>query len=372
MHATRREMLSIGVGAVLASLASRAAASVEDEAAAALEKIRADHAVPGLAAAAFKNGRLALAAAAGSRSLGGDAVQTNDRWHIGSVTKPFTATLVARLVDQRRLQWEDRPSVILRCSQIHEAYKAATLEDLLSHRGGLQENIPLEALELFHSDSRSIRAQRRDYACRALGQAPTSGGPGSFAYSNNGYIVAGAVAEAKARADWETLMRRLVLRPLGLASAGFGAPLDGPVGHEPDADGKPRPARPGPRADNPRALGPAGTLHMSVIDVARFGYEHVRLAHGLSSFLSPDSVRRLHSAGGEEYSLGWYRDKFRGGPLFLHTGTNGAWFALLMAAPASNFSVAVAANAGRRLGGEKAVLATAGRIASMLFPRSAR
>jgi hypothetical protein len=104
---------------------------------------------------------------------------------------------------------------------------------------------------------------------------------------------------------------------------------------------------------------------MTVTDLARFGYEHVRMAHGRSALLKRETAKMLHEGGGKDYSLGWNRQSFRGGPLLLHTGSNGFWFALLMVAPEAGWSLAVTTNGGRSLGGEQAVLTAAGRLAAL-------
>ncbi len=36
------------------------------------------------------------------------AVTTDDAFHIGSCTKPFTATIVAMLVEEKKLSWDTR------------------------------------------------------------------------------------------------------------------------------------------------------------------------------------------------------------------------------------------------------------------------
>jgi CubicO group peptidase (beta-lactamase class C family) len=57
-----------------------------------------------------------------------------------------------------------------------------------------------------------------------------------FEYSNNGYIVVGAMLEAKLSTSWEHLVRTHLFQPLGLLTAGFGAPgrsgaTEQPAGH---------------------------------------------------------------------------------------------------------------------------------------------
>ena len=66
---------------------------------------------------------------------------------------------------------------------------------------------------------------------------------------------------------WEDLLRERLFEPLGMTSAGFGAPatpgkVDQPWGHLGEI-GELHPVEPGPLADNPPAIGPAATVHAS-------------------------------------------------------------------------------------------------------------
>ena len=66
-----------------------------------------DH-LPAVAALIQIDGKLAAEAPLGVRALGHpEPVTTNDRWHIGSDTKAFTATLIARLVERGVMHFDD-------------------------------------------------------------------------------------------------------------------------------------------------------------------------------------------------------------------------------------------------------------------------
>src|SRR5690606_14906599 len=83
-------------------------------------------------------------------------------------------------------------------------------------------------------------------------------------YSNQGYAIAGVMLEKASGQTWEGLMQTMLFDPLGMTSAGFGAPatpgkVDQPWGHEPGLFGQ-KPVPPGPRADNPLAIAPAGAV----------------------------------------------------------------------------------------------------------------
>ena len=61
-----------------------------------LPAARERHHVPAIAALVMRDGRVEAEAAVGVRALGHpDPVTLHDRWHIGSDTKAFTATMIA-------------------------------------------------------------------------------------------------------------------------------------------------------------------------------------------------------------------------------------------------------------------------------------
>src|SRR5690606_27670775 len=103
-------------------------------------------------------------------------------------------------------------------------YRDVTFRHLLSHRSGLPGNIELADLLRFPRESADSREDRIAYARLGLQTAPRGPKEQTFEYSNTGYVIAGAMLEAKLGAPWETLIQRHVFDPLGMASAGQGAP----------------------------------------------------------------------------------------------------------------------------------------------------
>ena len=102
--------------------------------------------------------------------------------------------------------------------------------------------------------------------------------------------------ETIANEPWETIVARDLFAPLSLKSGGFGAPaknaesVDQPWGHRDNGS----PVRPGPQADNVPAIGPAGTVHLSLPDFARYAQWHLRAAAPKPSLITPASLGRLH------------------------------------------------------------------------------
>jgi D-alanyl-D-alanine carboxypeptidase len=167
-----------------------------------------------------------------------------------------------------------------------------------------------------------------------------------------GFIIAGAIAEAKTGKSWETLIREQVFEPLDITNAGFGAPglsskIDQPRGHA-DTAGKLAPLDPeSAEADNPPALGPAGTINISLRDWARFAQDQLDGENGHGKLLKAASYRKLHTEVTHHYGLGWgvLRDPDGTLQLLTHTGSNGNWLADVRIFPKHSMIFLIAMNA---------------------------
>lgn len=218
-----------------------------------LAALRMTAGAPALIAAARGSGGRSLTLVDGQRLLGHQApALPTDKWHMGSCTKSMTATLVARLAEAGRVSWNDTIGSVLGSAVqgIRAEYRDVGFVHLLSHQSGLPGNIPVTELTRFPRDSADAREDRRKYAAIALQSAPSGQRENHFEYSNSGYVVAGAMLEAKCAEPWEVLMRRHLFEPLGMAGAGFGAPgtpglNDQRSGHNIGATGTLSPFSPG-------------------------------------------------------------------------------------------------------------------------------
>lgn len=346
---------SLAVGALSTVIAADTPEQVVRNA---LTMVRDRHHLPGVAALVQQDGNVVAELAIGVRAQGhAEPVTTSDRWHIGSDTKAFTSTLIARLVEQGRMRFEDTlaQSLPALAGRMHPAYRDVTITQLLSHTSGLpaltdDKELPtfLAALKV----SPDLRAQRASVAATYLTQPPASKA-GEFVYSNVGYIIAGAIAEARTGKAWEDLVREQIFAPLGIVNAGFGVPgtpgkVEQPQGHNATPAGF-VPFDPGnPDGDNPLALGPAGTIHMALKDWMLFAQDHLDGERGRGRLLKPESYRRLHTPVAGPYALGWgVKPGPDGVPLLItHTGSNGFWIADVRIMPKKNLIVLFAANAG--------------------------
>lgn len=340
-----------------------------------LAPIRDKASVPSLAAVALKDGQIIAQGCVGVRAVNApDEATINDKFHLGSCTKAMTATMIARLVDRGLMRWDmTLGEVFAGRPGIHEKYRAVRLDRLLTNRGGLPREAPdalWSKLFLRLGTPTEQRLQLLDGMCSI---APEYEPGTKFVYSNQNFAVAGAMAEKVTGKAWEDLMNDELFAALGITSAGFGAPgggevIDQPRGHRGTAPNY-KPVPPGVAADNPPAIGPAGTVHMSLPDWARFIALHARGDHALlddkpagdSAFamVSKASMAKLHQAidgEGESvkntdtsgYAMGWgvAARPWADGRVLTHSGSNTMWYCVVWIAPKKDFAVLVACNAG--------------------------
>lgn len=329
-----------------------------------LRTIVVQRGVPGLVAAAIDANGLVALGAAGVRRKGSPAmIAKDDRMHLGSCTKAMTATVIAMLVEDGALAWNDTlegafPELT---GTMNSAWRRVTLTQLLTHSGGAPHDLRDDGLwdRLWFSTAPPVD-QRMELVRGVLAQPPAAPPGTKYIYSNAGYAIAGTIAERAAGKPWEDLVRERLFAPLGMTSAGFGAPgtpdrSDQPRGHKQNGDS----VEPGHGADNPPAIAPAGAVHCSIADWAKFVQLHLDAAMGRPRMLAADTFRTLHTPANRltpEYAMGWgivSRD-WAGGNVLTHQGTNTMWYCAVWIAPQRGFAVMAACNQGGKKA-EKAV-----------------
>lgn len=344
-----------GLALAIAAARQPAARGGPDDLTDFLEKRRADNDLPALGAIVFRTNETLAQGAVGVRVRGSpEAVTLDDRFHLGSCTKAMTATLIARLVEQRRLKWTDTIGETFKAERdkFLPAYYPVTLEQLLMHRSGLPEDRQAGPLLLrLRNLSGTPPEQRAAAIPHILSIAPVAKPGAKMVYSNAGYLVAAALAERATGRSWEDLIGEYVFKPLRITTAGVGPPgsadkIDQPRGHG-GAFGAGTPAPPdSPFADNPVSMFPAGGAHMSLRDWARFGADQLAEGRGGHALLKPGSYVRLHTPPpGGDYAQGWgVATDPKLGRILSHAGSNTLWFAVIRLAPERGIGVVIATN----------------------------
>ena len=323
--------------AVFAALVFAAAAPAEDRFAdlrALVDASVARGEAPGAVVVVRLGGQKVFEHAAGLAVIEeGRPMRPDDLFMIASSTKPFSATTVLTLVDRGLLDLDD---------PVRKFYPAfaggSTVRQLLSHTSGMFGNdAPPETVEPIRNFARPLAD-----AVPLILRTPLASAPGTkFSYGGASFAVAAGIVEKLTGEDFERYMRRVLLDPLTIADACFRSPKDlsarvpqiytrNKQGRfVPQAAVMEAPGRRGPRPDG--FVLAAGGLYATADETARFLQLHLDLGavdgrRVLSERMALEMRRRQTGAAGEQYGLGWRRERFAGdGPAaaFSHGGAYG-------------------------------------------------
>ncbi|MGJ8697820.1 MAG: serine hydrolase domain-containing protein [Verrucomicrobiaceae bacterium] len=293
--------------------------------------------IPGMGAVVFDHREILVQVESGVREVGKRGeIGKDDPWHLGSDAKAMTATLMGRLVEKGLVKWESTLEEIFpkESKKFDDEAKKITVKQLLSHTAGLPGNVDrVLVIKGQAMGNRGIRKQRSVILETVAARKPEHAPGTKYLYSNTGYIIAGAVIEELLNTTWEKAIVEEVFEPLGIESAGFGAPegSKSPRGHL-VRDGKRTAAPTGYAGDNPAIYGPAGGLYLTLEDWVKFGQEHLMGSRGAGKLLKKETYAVLHEPVMNNYALGWGTAKDGSGKVvrLQHDGSNTMWLARIV------------------------------------------
>ena len=206
MNRRRFAILSASIIPVLA----RGAEDKSKELTPLFEAICRKYSVPAVTGGLITADGLQHSAAAGSRKAGGKTPVTNtDLWHLGSMTKAMTATLMATFVMENKLKWDAKLGDLLPnlMGKATPQARGITVRQLLTHRSGLPPNTDWGNL---------LMGRKRAEIVRRECERPLLSEPGTaYLYSNLGYMTAGVITQKLGGAVWEEVIARLVVQAAG-------------------------------------------------------------------------------------------------------------------------------------------------------------
>ena len=171
--------------------------------------------VPGLAASVVYHGELLYAKGFGVRDIGtGVPVDAMTVFHLASVSKSLSSTVVAGLVGHKAVQWADPVVSHLPGFALSVPYVTDNVSygDLFSHSSGLPDHAG-DLLEDLGWDQQYIF-----HALRLLRLDPFRS---SYAYTNFGLTAAGVSAAAAVGMDWASAADSVLFGPLGMSATSY-------------------------------------------------------------------------------------------------------------------------------------------------------
>ncbi|MGO9483561.1 MAG: serine hydrolase [Rhodomicrobium sp.] len=309
----------------------------------------ADWKVPGAALAIVQDGKVALVKAYGLRDVEANLPMTpSTQFDTGSITKSFTATAIALLHDEGRLDWTKPVRDYLPEFRLKEpgAADRVTVRDLLCHQTGLPRHdwmwMPgdLTAAELlgpmrYLEPSSDIRA--------------------AFQYNNLGYNVLGLLIERVSSEYYASFVRSRLTNRLGMSVSFTLEELEAaPEAAKPYLiyEDERRPAFRWPTQDIAD-----GGLNTSAADFAHWMKLHLGKGEFEGKRLLPAAlIAELHAPriytgspgevelGESHYGFGFGTGSYRGDRVVSHGGAMSGWNTLMTLLPDFGLGVAVFTN----------------------------
>jgi CubicO group peptidase (beta-lactamase class C family) len=305
--------------------------------------------VPGLAVAVVQHGEVALVRAYGLRDVeAGLKVTTDTQFLIGSVTKSFTSTGLALLVDERRLDWKKPVRDYIPEFRLHDAVATdrITVRDLLCHHSGLPRHdwiwLPGDL-----SPAQMLAAMRY--------LEPSDDIRSTHQYNNLGYLVAGMVAERISGQSWTEFTRARLTDKLHMnvtfTVEDRAAAADAAIPYAMDGDTRLRAKL------WPIPATAAGGINTSIANFANWLRLHLDKGEFQGEQLvSPTLIQHLQTPrvhawasefseyGDVHYGLGFRSHRYRGERVVWHSGGWIGWSTLMTMLPDRGVGVAVFTN----------------------------
>lgn len=176
------------------------------------EKLLKDWEIPGVAIAVVKDDKIVFAKGYGVREIGKpEKIDERTIFGVASNSKAFTAAALAMLVDEGKLNWDDKVTKHLPEFELFDPYvtREITVRDLLTHRSGL----PAYGGDIlwwggdYSRDEiiRRVRFVQPKYGFRA-----------TYAYQNIPFITAGKIVEKVSGVSWENFVKARIFAPLAM------------------------------------------------------------------------------------------------------------------------------------------------------------
>jgi CubicO group peptidase (beta-lactamase class C family) len=294
-----------------------------------LTELATDAAVPGAVLGIWADGEQTITPYGVLNRATGVEVTADSLFQLGSITKPWTATMIVQLAAEDRLSLDDPVVKLLPEASIDERI---TVRQLLTHTSGIDGDV-------FTDTGRGDDCVERYVGL--LAEVDQLFAPGAaYSYCNAGFVLLGRIIEVLDGRTWDESLRARLVSPLGLRST-VTLPEEAilhraALGHL--ADGSPVTTW-----QLPRSIGPAGLVTASAADLLAFARLH--LDDDMYAGMREPQVPFPGGAGGvTDLGLAWRLYDWSGRRLFGHDGTTISQLAFLRIDPEARLAVCLLTN----------------------------
>ena len=324
-----------------------------------VESSRQDWKIPGMAIGIVKDGKVIYAKGFGEKRLGsGELVDTNTIFSIASVSKNITAAALGILVDEGKINWDDKISKHIPWFQLKDPWvtQEITIRDALTHQVGLGRILG-NRLQFMTVSSRDSVLYRMRYM--ELEKPFRS----EFVYNNVMYSLAGQIIEYTDGRTWDTFLKERLFEPLEMNSTTTSITqlktYDNQAYPHQEIEGKVVPIQ----RRNWDNAGPAGGVNASVNDLNKWMLMQLGVAGSYNgkTIISPQEMNEIHKpqivhrpanamAGQSSYGFGWNISDYKGKRVLTHGGATDGFNTAMYLMPELDLGIIVLGNNFNSLG----------------------
>lgn len=248
-----------------------------------------------------RGGEILLEASYGKADIEWSIPNTaSTRYGIGSLSKPFAATLVMNLVENNRLSLDGTLGEYLPELYADTAVASVTVSQLLSHTSGIA-GLPRDLNGSWWNTIGRQTFKPADFAKEWIKPVLTSEPGTKFQYMNAGFVLLGIIVERVTGQSYADALNERVFIPAGMDSSGV---LTSTEIVKNLAHGYIRPPEGGllqaPAAD-PSVLSAAGGLYATARDIYRFD----RALYGNALVSEETRTLMMTAKSAAPYGFGW-------------------------------------------------------------------
>ncbi|MBV1910684.1 MAG: serine hydrolase [Kangiellaceae bacterium] len=320
--------------------------------------------IPGIALAVVQKGKVVHSQGYGVASIESSAkVDSNTIFKIASNSKAFTGAALAILVEQGKLNWQDKVIKYLPNFKMYDdsVTKEFNIIDLLTHRSGLRKGAG--DLMLWPE---TTKFQRDDIVRNLRYLKPVSKFRKEYAYDNLLYIVAGRVIEKISGMTWEEFIHKNIFDSIGMNRCFAGgidtSNVSNLVAPHALVDGKLKVLNANLINKNTSLMAPAGGVKCSATDLATWVKELLsinpvekaklqisstqrdRLWHPVTPLPLSTTRQTLDGSTFHSYALGWRISDYFGHRKVSHTGMLGGSMSQIVIFPELELGIVILTN----------------------------
>lgn len=271
----------------------------------------------------------------------------NTVFHIASVSKPFTAAAIVKLLEQGKLNLDD--FIVKHIPEFEmkdPRYKQITIKQILTHTSGIPRHVSVGDWENPVYGDKALEKNLEDIKPLMLDFEPGK----EFNYSNSAFDILGIIISRASGLTFEEFMQTYILFPSGMTNSFYSKPQDTLPANwaVPYSYGiETQIWSPFPYSEN---YFPSSGLHTTLLDMCNWGMLHANNGkHKGNVVIKPDffsllSTPNFDTPWGDKIGLSWFVKDYLDRPIIMHQGNDTGFESIMYVYPKDSISVIIMAN----------------------------